>query len=414
MSTRWTIKLTTNQRVSLGTGGEKAFLTRSHPFIPGSVVRGALAAAWVREGNTRNADFERIFEHGRFSHAFPQGVAVQSQSAVRKKYGEGTAADDRDLAFDSVPKSLAEEQLKGDCDFADEFTIQKKRTVTATAMEPRRHVAKDGSLYSREALEKGTEFIGTLVLPDGVPLGPLMGITTIFVGGRSSVMGRTTLQIVQDNLPTLPTDDEIIIRTLSHTILVDEFGVPVTSLKQALTASGIDVVQEWASRVDVDIAGGWHAASGMPKPKEIGLAPGATAKIKNPPANALQELLDEGIGLRRSEGYGWIEIVDAPYARPAPLRPRRNAGQAAGFETTTTSKIDEINEARFTNDQRQWLANMLRQMDEGENLTDRELGQPVAGRLSFRQTEIVTDIVRNTRQDQRQSLAHAITRGGAR
>ncbi len=414
MSTRWRITLHTKQRISLGTGSEKAFLTRSHPYVPGSVVRGALAAAWVREGGERNADFQNIFEGGRFSHAFPEGVAVQSQSVVRKKYGSNTADDDRDLAFDNTPKETSEEQLKGDCDFASNFSAQKQRTVTATALEPRRHVAKDGSLFSREALEKGTSFIGTIVLPDSVSPKLLLKLTTIFVGGRSSVMGRTEVRIEEEPPLKLPEDNTIIIRTLSQAIIVDDFGVPVTNFKEALEILDIDVVKVWALRVNSGIAGGWHAASGLPKPMEIGLAPGATAKIKRPSNEMLEKLLDEGIGLRRSEGYGWVEIVDKSYERPARLEESRQHDEAEPATSAVTSEAARILAVRLSNDQRQWLANMLRQLDEGDSLTDEHLGQPVVDRLSSRQTELVKEIVKDTPQDLRTNLAHEITRGGTR
>lgn len=414
MSTRWKITLNTKQRISLGTGSEKAFLTRSHPYVPGSVVRGALAAAWLREGYPHSTAFQQIFENGRFSDALPEGVAVQSQSVVRKKYGSHTVDDDRDLAFDDTPKELSEEPLKGDYDFASNFSAQKQRTVTATALEPRRHVAKDGSLFSREALEKGTSFIGTIVLPDSVSPKLLLKLTTIFVGGRSSVMGRTEVRIEEESPLKLPEDNTIIIRTLSQAIIVDDFGVPVTNFKEALEILDIDVVKVWAPRVNSGIAGGWHAASGLPKPMEIGLAPGATAKIKRPSNEMLEKLLDEGIGLRRSEGYGWVEIVDKSYERPARLEESRHHDEPEPVTSAVTSEAARILAVRLSNDQRQWLANMLRQLDEGDSLTDKHLGQPVVGRLSSRQTELVKQIVKDTPQDLRTNLAHAITRGGTR
>lgn len=414
MSTRWKITLNTKQRISLGTGSEKAFLTRSHPYVPGSVVRGALAAAWLREGYPHSTAFQQIFENGRFSDALPEGVAVQSQSVVRKKYGSHTVDDDRDLAFDDTPKELSEEPLKGDYDFASNFSAQKQRTVTATALEPRRHVAKDGSLFSREALEKGTSFIGTIVLPDSVSPKLLLKLTTIFVGGRSSVMGRTEVRIEEEPPLKLPEDNTIIIRTLSQAIIVDDFGVPVTNFKEALEILDIDVVKVWAPRVNSGIAGGWHAASGLPKPMEIGLAPGATAKIKRPSNEMLERLLDEGIGLRRSEGYGWIEIVDKSYERPARLEESRHHDEPEPVTSAVTSEAARILAVRLSNDQRQWLANMLRQLDEGDSLTDEHLGQPVVGRLSSRQTELVKQIVKDTPQDLRTNLAHEITRGGTR
>src|SRR5580692_2841818 len=37
------------QRLALGTGSEVSYYTGTHSFVPGSVLRGALAAAWIAE-----------------------------------------------------------------------------------------------------------------------------------------------------------------------------------------------------------------------------------------------------------------------------------------------------------------------------------------------------------------------------
>ena len=428
MRPRWTITLTTQQRVSLGMGAENAFLTRSHPYIPGSVVRGALAAAWLREGIDRDLGFEMIFETGRFSNAWPEGVEVQSQSVLRTKYGTNTSDDDRDLAFttnanstDHAPKP-SEEALKGGFDYSRGFGQLRRRTVTATAMKPRKHVALDRALYRREALEKGTVFTGTLILPEGAELPEeFTKINTIYVGGRASVMGRTTLEIQRSDPPRIPTSNEVVIRTLSHSILVDDFGVPMTSFSEALEARGVSVIKNccWADRVESGVAGGWHAASGLPKPMEIGLSPGATARIERPKKDdVLEKLLDEGIGLRRAEGYGWIEIVDRAYQRPTHPEAVSTIERSSSKHAMSNDEMEieqilhDLQALKLTPQQEQWLARMLRLRAKGESPSKEERNQPAVNRLAPPQSKGIMKIILETRNDLRQSLAHAITRGG--
>lgn len=418
MTTRWKITLISQQRVSFGTGNAKAFLTRSHPFVPGAVVRGALAAAWLREGYPQDESFRQIFEAGRFSNALPEGVTIQPQSVARKKYGKNTAEDDRDQAFDGNQLlTEGEELLKGDCDFSPLFGNEHQRVVTATALEPGLYVAKESSLFSRQALEKGTVFTGTLVLPDGCGLGCLKKIQTVYVGGRSSVMGRTELWIDKEEWAPLPHGEELVIRTTSQSILVDEFGAPQSDFAAELEKYGIETIdgQIWAQRIASDVARGWHAASGLPKPMEMGFAAGATARIKRPTDDSLMRLLRDGIGLRRSEGYGWVEIVEKAYERPTDpvIVEQPQPAKKHTEQTDNEKKAVRIMGAKFTNDQKQWLANMLRQTGKDHVLTDPELGQPVVRRLSRRQTQIAKDVIKDTPQNERGSLAHAITRGAA-
>lgn len=308
------VTVTSEQRTSFGTGGERAYLTHTHPFLPGSVLRGALAAAWLKDAAS-DADFELIFERGRFGPALPQGVDVEPQSVGKCKYHRDPShAEYIDFAFEADPeaakkaKCAARENLKGN------FTRKNLVTRAATAIEPRKNTAAQSQLFSREMIEKGTTFVGHVVLPDKAADARLAQLERAFFGGRGSILGRCRVSWKQ--IQTLPGTEQlkaaqrVVIRTLSPTILVDDAGLPSTDLRAAIKEiAGTDPSSVWADRVESGLAGGWHSASGMPKPSEIAIAPGAVAVLDSVDPDQVRRLLDHGLGVRRNEGYGWVEVV---------------------------------------------------------------------------------------------------------
>ncbi|MFY9263792.1 MAG: hypothetical protein GX483_04845 [Actinomycetaceae bacterium] len=322
------IKITAKQRISLGVGNEKSFLTRTHPYLPGSVVRGALAATWLRESNgTADSLFTTVFEQGRFSPAFPSGAVLENQSVKQCKYHDGNSGHPEfvDLAFDHTGNSethcgAGRDDLKGN------VSGVRVGTRVTTALDPGKNTASEGKLFSREYLEKGTVFAGYVCLPDSADaaLDFLMRISSAFFGGRSSVMGRSDIKWEElseaPGLSTVNTAEPVVIRTISPTILVDSYGLPSIDLAAALQEASVGTVEAtWSNppRVESGIAGGWHMATGLPKPAEIALVPGAVAKLTGVDLQNLKQLLDSGLGLRTNEGYGWVEVVTEPWAPTA-------------------------------------------------------------------------------------------------
>jgi hypothetical protein len=72
------VSVTTRQRVALGTGSEVGFFTGSHPFVPGSVLRGALAAAWIAEHGPpgQGSSAEALAQVGQHQQGLPSRVEV--------------------------------------------------------------------------------------------------------------------------------------------------------------------------------------------------------------------------------------------------------------------------------------------------------------------------------------------------
>lgn len=420
------VSLTSNQRISLGTGGQRAFLTRTFPLIPGSVLRGALAAAWLREhGNAQ--PFSAVMENSRFGPLLPEGVDIAPQSVWSCKY-HGSQSDcehfqDRAFGENETTCGTAE-PLKGG--YRSNLI---PRAVTATALEPGRHVAKKQHLFSRETLPATTTFQGHIYVPDSLETDTLCSLTRVFVGGRTSIMGRSAITIrKRDDSPyelTLNPDvDEVVLRTLSPTILVDDAGLPSTNLRGALEAVGLTVKESWPVRVEPDSCGGWHAASGLPKPSEIAVAAGATVKVEM--TGSVSKVLAHGIGLRRAEGYGWLIPAGKPWRPPAPPHLSDLASQGNHL---SNKWAEEVAALQLTPGQEAWLARQLRYFEPDDAAEDSEfqdrmekvLAEPAAKALTKIQKSGgtmndctytgVISIVRQVPRSQRRSLAHYLTKG---
>ena len=121
-------------------------------------------------------------------------------------------------------------------------------------------------------------------------------------------------------------DGRLVIRLRSPGIFTDDQGRPsrdpnAAELDEVLGCQA-RVVRRWARWETV---GGWHVASGLPKPAELAVAAGSTYLIEPSgpvPGDALAELGRRGLGLRRHEGFGDL----APPPRLAPGR-RARAGR---------------------------------------------------------------------------------------
>lgn len=390
----FTVTVTSQQRTSFGTGGERIYLTRSHPFIPGSVLRGALAAAWLRNGGTQDEVFTTIFERGRFSPAFPPWAQVQNQSVSKCKYHRSNADHEEytDMAFETLSAAdkqvdscgATREYLKGGCSQTGLLT-----TVT-TELTPRKNTAKKKNLFARQMIESGTVFTGHIVVPDGTDTTMLKKIDLAYFGGRGSVLGRCTVSFKSCHTPlTISDTSDVVVRTVSPTILVDEAGLPSLRLNEAIKdLTGIEPRQEevWASRAESGLASGWHAASGLPKPAEVALSAGAVAILRNVGPDKLRTLLDRGLGLRRSEGYGWVEVVDkrwqpmieVPHPKPLTRRESRDAHARMW--------LDRLKHLQLDSAQTDWVAKKLQDIragqEEQEKQVDQALTEPTAGTLT--------------------------------
>ncbi|WP_283135335.1 type III-B CRISPR module-associated Cmr3 family protein [Rhizohabitans arisaemae] len=341
--------------------------TRLH--VPGSVLRGALAAAWINEYGEpdplrpgravippgRRAEFEELFERKvRFGPLLAVGSSVVPLSVKRCKYADEGDLDDpcrtalQDEAFGQTGRTCPScdgptVHGRGEVEFFD--TARAGRAEKTRLALTDGETSADGMLYTRQALrpfdrEPGRDgkrtwrsFTGQIVGSNS-----WLGETRrIHIGGRRSTSGAADYSArPAGNRPAPIEDDRLVLRLTTPAILVDRAGRPVdvpdTTLLSEQLGVKVTVGRRWVRTTTV---GGWHAASNLPKPDELAVTAGSVFELlldDRPDPDAVEGLLRHGLGLRRGEGFGWIQA--GPWHRPAAPTPPGDDESAGESDAT--------------------------------------------------------------------------------
>lgn len=320
------VTVTLNETVAPGKNARSDFRQDIHNHVPGSVLRGAVAAVWLRHLGRAAAttpEFIEIFDgegsfgplHSTASPPIPLSVRVHKYEPTPRC---------RQLWWDAALGDIAESCPR--CESPLEFSKGQPRgtvdttTRTMTALSTD-GVALDGSLFSQAALSKGLRLQGWLhgkavnaFCLDGSP------VTSLLLGSRRSLRGSATVELDHDAVPD-PVEsvgNDIILRLAAPAVFVDDYGLPGMTpdpieLSEVLGVTALEVTSPAWTRWDE--VGGWHAASGLPKPTERAVAAGSTYRVRcaEPPSEAARRtLMARGIGLRRREGFGALFRTEAP------------------------------------------------------------------------------------------------------
>jgi CRISPR-associated protein Csx10 len=333
------LALTLRQPAQLGSKA-RANVLSTLEHIPGSVVRGALAAAWLarngasRPGTLEREEFLTLFEGGvRYGALLRDGTEFMSLAVVGHKYDpEDSCQDvDYDRAMGNEPPLHCP-----DCG----SPLEQRRGLTGEREAPRRRTsvaispagtAVEGALFTREMLAAGQAFRGTVTAPDDRLLTILDGLGPVRVGGRRTTHGLADIAVTAEAAAPLPQrrrDGMLVVRLRSPGIFTDEYGRPSRDpsgeeLTEALGGVGASVVLRWTRW---EQAGGWHVASGLPKQQELTVTAGSTYIIstERPVADsALARFAERGLGLRRHEGFG--DLAPPPVLRPGAAARRKAA-----------------------------------------------------------------------------------------
>lgn len=348
------------QRASLGRRPRGTAPVDTHTHVPGSVLRGALAAAWLRAYGppqdappARRAEFEQLFEGGvRFGPLFDAGSAVVPLSVYRCKY-RPTAACETSYTDQAAPADGAASPDAGRprCPHCDdgpmvsgkgEVTFFSSRDTVAdttrTALTDEGRVAP-GRLFTRRALSHRIgdghrageahragespqrTLTGQLILPPDLPDACMRWLRdrlhSVRIGGDRSTSGAAELLLQQPVSARRPDparlvrDGLLVLRLTSPALLLDAAGRPTTRLDEAwvreLLGVGVRVARSWVRQERLS---GWNGLVNLPKPEELAVAAGSVYQLAldaTPTTDALARLYRHGLGVRRAEGYGWLE-----------------------------------------------------------------------------------------------------------
>lgn len=371
------VTLEVDDFLSLGTTPETGNLVRSFAYVPGSVFRGALAAAWIREKGTPNRatpsdrqEFLTLFEGSiHYGPLLPQNARVAALSELRCKYAPkpSCSAFVSDLATrlrrDISPPPTACPSCDGPLE-AGKGEIRGVELVESTrvALTAGDETAVDGQLYGRLGLPSQTVLAGR-IRGDHAWLRARSG-SYLRLGGTLSVSGsaKVTLEACPQPAPQPRSDGVVCIRLSSPGIFVDDATRPQLDpredeLKERLGSVAVQIERRWVRPV---LVGGWHAASHLPKPMEHAASLGSTWWIlpsRPVGPDALARLEAEGLGLRRTEGFGSLCVnPSAPVGAPA--APITKEPQAVDPESATESPYDLVLRLAATQD-RDAIAGLL-------------------------------------------------------
>jgi CRISPR-associated protein Csx10 len=426
---RLRVTVTARQRLALGTGSEVSYFTGTHPFAPGSVLRGALAAAWIAENGPPTASrgataFRELFDGPiRYGPMFVPGTVIVPVSARRCKYPRDARCEAQavDEAFETGSRCPAchgpLEPGKGQVILPGGVALER---ITRTSIHPATGKATDGELYANGALPAGTTLTG--YIHGRHPW--LEHPRRLRLGGRRTVSGSADYQAVplqpaeEDQVPgewpglappagpahpaasLLPApgagDARLVIRLASPAVFIDAAGRPSLQPDPVLDLDGAEVTRRWARPATWS---GWHAASRLPKPDEACMIAGSTYLITGP-ARTLRDLAErlprQGLGLRRAEGFGDIRIARVPWRPPATAAPGETP-DAAG--AAVTAWLEDLRGLALDPPQLRWVADALRELQldrerqatagdsDGHDTVADLLGRAAAGGFGGRQRE---------------------------
>lgn len=332
----------------------------SHPYVPGSAIRGALASRFppghsgdlAGEGKGR-----RLFFDGstRYLNAYPlDRTSHRSLPAPRSWFHEkGRELQDGELLYDfsmevledlKQPKGLGERfcrlavtrpepEDEGDVGLAQaevEFVSPRWQINIHSARErvKGRATEEEGAVFRYQAIAAGERFGGVILvsdLEDAEILEGLLAGGDIWLGGsRSGGYGRVRIENVQrvegwretnSDIADLKPGGRLVVTLLSDAILRRNDGSYADTLTPDLlpaplsAASSLVPEPEPASFKRMVIVGGFNRKWGLPLYQVQAVQAGSvfvfdvTGTIS---ASELEKLEVQGIGERRAEGFGRV------------------------------------------------------------------------------------------------------------
>lgn len=331
-------RVSAGRRGAVGQGGMVGNSRPIHEVLPGSVLRGALAAVWLAGDAPPGADaasFRALFETDMLlRQAVPIGMTLHAMSQRQCKYPDtGCPSAWHDLAVDGPIMHCA--VCGGALDEGKGWSwndIPPTVALTRTALT-KDETARDEQLFTRRALRKATILRGSIVVLDAAAhqseIDWLTRTRELRVGGQRSHMGRMRWECALEAPVSQPTTasktpgegERVVLRALSPLIVTDEYGAPSTDIGPTLRLRwpGASVERSWVRPVRLS---GWHSASGIAKPEDLACEAGSTFVVEGLPPEA-KEQLALGLGLRRLEGYGELQVgvSSGPQARAEATSP---------------------------------------------------------------------------------------------
>ncbi|BCX03531.1 MAG: CRISPR-associated RAMP protein Csx10 [Candidatus Roseilinea sp.] len=337
-------------------------------YIPGSVVRGALARAFTngKRGDLSDPLFKKLFFDGaRFLNAYPAISGERSLPTPLSWQRDKDASDGdpiTDLANADAPKDRQLKEMRYpfvriqppefNLDEDDQVEDESNRTPSVEAYAPERdvsvHIAQrdrrsaarsgTGDIYRYDALAPGQRYIGVILSEDDdalKQLGELLPEMAKLGKSRSAGYGAVKVMDVRKHpdwreyAPSpKPQGDQVVVTLLSDVILRDRAtGGYADSLAAWLGAQALKCFARCR------VVGGFNLAWGLPLPQAYAIQAGSVFVFRraDAPMERLQPAVANGIGERLVDGFGRIAI-DWHTSAQLKMRP---ATKAPSFQRVT-------------------------------------------------------------------------------
>ena len=364
------------------------------PYIPGGIVRGALASAWLRgkmlaPGSDDEATFRRLFVRPatRYLHAYPtsekQRMLPTPLSWNRQKHANEQESLVYDLAFGEPQHDGQPLDDLRPIDFrfyrrpAGErvyYPLLGRQVYVHTQRDAvlGRASAERGAVYRYESLPADSRWMGVILTEteeDAAALKQLLKqLGDVSLGkARTAGYGRTRVEAIEDldgweeapdadatttyeteendyNGPTRlqPPDtlSEFWLVCLSPLLTRDENGQPGPDPTRALSLRlGTKVTIEQAFRRP-EVVGGYNRKWGTYLPQAVAAAAGTVFRCNVETFvswDRLTELTESGLGERRGEGFGRVAVK---WMGTEELTTQRDEPQADTIAEATLSETD--------------------------------------------------------------------------
>jgi CRISPR-associated protein Csx10 len=208
-------------------------------------------------------------------------------------------------------------------------------------IDPEKGRVSEGDLFGYVALDAGQYFVGDLICTDEAAWERLQVLahiepnqpTVLRLGkarhrgyGQVTAWFQTDLDKPEDVWIRLPLETrmngeqrDLHLTLLTDTIITDHWGRHATGFESGWLSKVLEQEVEIISAADgAHAVDGFDVNLGLPRWRDIALSAGSTVRLqleKTPDLDRLRQLEQQGIGLRRNEGFGRVAFNHPVYGR---------------------------------------------------------------------------------------------------
>lgn len=323
----------------------------SYPYVPGSLVRGAAAAAYIREKaitalDAGTEDVRRLFFDGRtrYLNAYPVDArGVRTLPTPRSLFHvKGEESSIYDFAIETISEVddekvqfvAAAKESQPFCWMEDNhiFFIAPERRINVHTQRDRvkgRATDESGAVFQYDALEEGQTFAGWVLVDEDADVELVSSLLRRIyrLGGSSnSGYGRVTVEVsepqdvegwreIPRQITSVDNGETFVVTLLSDTLVRDsntgQYTWNLQPALQRLLGVEIECIQadDQRSVWRLEEVGGFNRTWGLPLPQAQAIAGGSTFVFRaraTIPIETISSAEWRGIGERRSEGFGRI------------------------------------------------------------------------------------------------------------